>query len=538
MSYPRAALEMASAALVASRPRLQAILVAALVGLVAGLATVAFREAFGALQALIFGGRLDELGDLAATVPALVLVSAPALGGLLTGLLCWRWLPGRRPHGVPDAIEAAALRGSQLPIGSGLVAAAASVVSLGTGASVGREGPMIHLGATLGAWLTRKLRLPQAFARRMLACGAAAGVAASFNAPIAGVIFAVEVVVGRYTLHTFAPIVVASVAATVVSRLVYGESSAFTVPPVEITSYWELPAFALAGVAGALVTLTLIRTVGLVANAFDSLNVPAWLRPAFAGLGVGLVALLAPQVLGVGYGTTSAVLSGELTLGLLAALLLAKLLATGLSLGGGLAGGIFSPSLMLGALTGSLLGIAAATLYPGHASPQAVYTLIGMGAVAGAALGSPLSTTLIVFELTGNYPVTLAVMLATVLSSVIVNDLWGHSFFSWLLSRRGIDLRMRRVDALLQQERLEHLERRPLDGTAPASLVRLPADTTLATALKELRSAPGQPLVVHWGEGDESAEALVTAEEIMRAYQRVLDRVYAEEHGEIRPGTG
>ncbi len=538
MSYPRAALEMASAALVASRPRLQAILVAALVGLVAGLATVGFREAFGALQALIFGGRLDELGDLAATVPALVLVSAPALGGLLTGLLCWRWLPGRRPHGVPDAIEAAALRGSQLPIGSGLVAAAASVVSLGTGASVGREGPMIHLGATLGAWLTRKLRLPQAFARRMLACGAAAGVAASFNAPIAGVIFAVEVVVGRYTLHTFAPIVVASVAATVVSRLVYGESSAFTVPPVEITSYWELPAFALAGVAGALVTVTLIRTVGLVASAFDGLRVPAWLRPAFAGLGVGLVALLAPQVLGVGYGTTSAVLSGELTLGLLAALLLAKLLATGLSLGGGLAGGIFSPSLMLGALTGSLLGIAAATLYPGHASPQAVYTLIGMGAVAGAALGSPLSTTLIVLELTGNYPVTLAVMLSTVLSSVIVNDLWGHSYFSWQLSRRGIDLRMRRVDALLQQERLENLERRPLEGTAPASLARLPADATLATALEELRRAPGQPLVVQWGEGDESCEALITAEEIMRAYQRVLDRVYAEEHGEIRPGAG
>lgn len=538
MSYPRAALEMASAALVASRPRLQAILVAALVGLVAGLATVAFREAFGGLQALIFGGRLDEPGDLASTVPALVLVAAPTLGGLLTGLLCWRWLPGRRPHGVPDAIEAAALRGSQLPIGNGLAAAAASVVSLGTGASVGREGPMIHLGATLGAWLTRKLRLPQAFARRMLACGAAAGVAASFNAPIAGVIFAVEVVVGRYTLHTFAPIVVASVAATVVSRLVYGESSAFTVPPVEITSYWELPAFALAGVAGALVTLTLIRTVGLVASAFDGLRVPAWLRPAFAGLGVGLIALLAPQVLGVGYGTTSAVLSGELTLGLLAALLLAKLLATGLSLGGGFAGGIFSPSLMLGALTGSLLGIAAAMLYPGHASPQAVYTLIGMGAVAGAALGSPLSTTLIVFELTGNYPVTLAVMLSTVLSSVIVNDLWGHSFFSWLLSRRGIDLRMRRVDVLLQQERLQHLARQPLAGIRPDSLVRLPADATLATAVEELRKAPGQPLVVHGTEGDPSPEGLITAEEIMRAYQRVLDRVYAEEHGEIRPRSG
>jgi CIC family chloride channel protein len=532
MTGPREALGIAGATLVATRPRLQAIGVAALVGLVAGLATIAFREAFAALQALIFGAPLDREPGVTSGLPWWVLVLAPTAGGLVTGLLCWKWLPDRRPHGVPDAIESAALRGSQLPLGTGLVTAAASVVSLGSGASVGREGPMIHLGATLGSWLTSRLHLPKAFARRMLACGAAAGVAASFNAPIAGVIFAVEVVVGRYTLHTFAPIVVASVAGTVVSRLYYGESPAFTVPRVEIASYWELPAFALAGIAGALVALALIRGTGLVASLMQQLRAPSWARPALAGLGVGLIALVTPQVLGVGYGTTSAALSGELPLSLLLMLLVTKLLATSLSLGGGFAGGIFSPSLLLGALTGSLLGLAAAALYPAHASPQAVYTLIGMGAVAGATLGSPLSTTLIVFELTGNYPVALAVMLSTVLSSVIVNDLWGHSFFSWLLSRRGIDLRMRRVDALLEQTRLDTLPLQPAGAAEAGTNSALPADASLAAALEVLRRHPGQPILLLAPENGSGASGLINPDEVMRAYQAVLDRVYAEEHGE------
>ena len=190
----------------------------------------------------------------------------------------------------------------------------------------------------------------------------AAGVAASFNAPIAGVIFAVEVVVGRYTLHTFAPIVVASVAATVLSRLAYGEDVAFMVPEVAIHSYLELPAFIIVGLLGALVTIALIRSISVVSRGFERLPLPNWLHPAIAGLGVGVIALAAPQVLGVGYGTTGDALAGELPFLLLATILVAKIAATGLSLGGGLAGGIFSPSLMLGALTGSLAGSIAAWL--------------------------------------------------------------------------------------------------------------------------------------------------------------------------------
>jgi CIC family chloride channel protein len=560
---------------------LLAVLTAALVGLVTGAAAIGFRAAFGALQSLTFGRPLDASDGTVLQIEPALLVGIPALGGLITGLICYWLLPGRRPHGVSDAMESAALHGGQIDIRTGLAAAAASVVSLGTGASVGREGPMIHLGATLGSWLTRRLGLPPDFARRMLACGAAAGVAASFNAPIAGVIFAVEVVVGRYTLHTFAPIVVSSVVATVMSRIAFGEDPAFVVPEVSITSYWELPAFILVGLAGALMTVLLIRCVALFNAGFERIPVPSWLRPAMAGLGVGLIALAVPQVLGVGYGTSSAALAGEIPFLLLLTILLAKILATGMSLGGGLAGGIFSPSLMLGALTGSLAGTVAATVYPHLASPQAVYTLIGMGAVAGAALGSPLSTTLIVLELSGSYPVTLAVMLATVLSSLIVNDIWGHSFFSWQLARRGVDLRMRRIDALLQAQTLGELNQRPvtaipagtlwrearmeialsgardavvIDGQggvrgraepdalhddqaaiesgASTDVLTFTADTPLATALAQIREHAGATIYVVEDPIRRRPIAVIDAEEIMHAYQRLLDRVYAEEYGE------
>lgn len=569
------------AALVATRPRLQAVLVAALVGVVTGAAAIAFREAFSGLQLLLFGVPLDDAEAVTLRVHPGLLLAIPAVGGLVTGLICYWLLPERRPQGVADAMESAALRGGLLDLRTGLAAAAASIVSLGTGASVGREGPMIHLGATVGSWLTRTLGLSATFSRRMLACGAAAGVAASFNAPIAGVIFAVEVVVGRYTLHTFAPIVVASVAATVLSRLAYGEDVAFMVPEVAIHSYLELPAFIIVGLLGALVTIALIRSISVVSRGFERLPLPNWLHPAIAGLGVGVIALAAPQVLGVGYGTTDDALAGELPFLLLATILIAKIAATGLSLGGGLAGGIFSPSLMLGALTGSLAGSIAAWLYPDTASPQAVYTLIGMGAVAGAALGSPLSTTIIVLELTGNYPVTLAVLLATVLSSLIVNDIWGHSFFSWQLSRRGIDLRMRRVDALLRGRSTKELNTRPVSCIPAGTLWRdirmelkatgatdivvvdgqggllgriepsrrhddldpveslmdsnvamVVAKSTLAAVLDQMRTHPGAAVYVVEDLKKRRPISVIDTDDIMQSYQRVLDRVYAEEHGE------
>lgn len=436
---------------VSLRQRGAVALAAVIVGIVASAGTIAFREGFAAIQALLFGGALSDGIDRVRLAPTWLVMLAPAAGGLVVGLLAWYFLPSRRPQGVPEIIERSSTRPTRLTLRTGAVAAAASTVALGTGASVGREGPMVHLGATVGVWIAQSFNLSADSIRQMLACGAAAGVAASFNAPIAGAIFAAEVIVGRYTVYAFAPLVIASVSGTIVSRLYFGDLQEFTLPIVEIASYAEIPSFILLGLACAGVATAFIRGTTLLEGTFSRTRVPTMLRPAIGGLALGLIATRWPEVLGVGYESTSLAIAGEFTIAAALALLAAKLVATIVCLGSGIAGGVFSPALMFGALLGAAWGSTMALALPDFASSVSAYSLVGMGAVAAATLGAPLSTTLIVFEMTGNYPVTLAVLLASVVSAVTVNELWGYSFFTWQLARRGVHARWTRADALLNE---------------------------------------------------------------------------------------
>ncbi|HSN72356.1 MAG TPA: chloride channel protein [Steroidobacteraceae bacterium] len=568
------------------------IIAAAIVGTATGIASILFREAFAVIQRLAFGAALAAGTHVAEHAPIWIRLGLPVAGGLAVGLLAWFLLPDRRPHGVADVIEAGMLRGGAIPLRTGVLAAAASAVSLGAGASVGREGPMVHLGATLGTWLTTRLGLEPRWLRRMLACGAAAGVAASFNAPLAGAIFAAEVVVGRYTLHTFAPIVIASVAGTIVSRLWYGDAPGFSVPAVTLGSYWEVPVFGLLGIAAAGAAVLLIRSVGATAALYQRGHVHPIAQPVIGGLVVGAVAMVLPGVLGVGYETTSVALSGTMSIGIALALTAAKVIATGASLGSGFGGGIFSPALMIGATLGSAAGTFALQLFPDASAGPTAYALVGMGAVAAAVLGAPLSTTLIVLELTGNYPVTLAVMLATVIASVLVNEVWGYSFFSWQLKRRGIDPGVRRADALLAEMQLQPLafdslaaveddvpcrqiagsergaterivvvdaQGNPL-GTVAVLTIRnsarepdeaplrlgelerrndpvVPPGASLAQALAALTENPA-PAVLMPDPETPQRFWMIRRDDIMRAYHAILDRVYAEERGDFRSRSG
>jgi CIC family chloride channel protein len=450
---------------------------ALVVGTVSGGAIVVFRETIALVQGLAFGSGTDYLHEHAATLPWWRLLLAPALGGLAVGLFVHFALPGRRPHGVADAIEASALRGGRMALPGGIGAALASAASLGVGASVGREGPAVHLGATLGAWLAARLHLTRPLSRTLLGCGAAAAVAASFNAPIAGALFANEVIVGHYALSAFAPIVMASVTGTMVSRAVYGDFPAFIVEEHAIASAWEFPAFAGLGLAGAVVALLFMRGIPLAERAARRLPGPPWLRPAAGGLVVGLLALAFPHVLGVGYGPTDDALKGVYPLALLVALLAAKLAATVASVGFGFAGGVFSPSLVLGAMMGGAYGAVAANLFPALPGDPAAYTLVGMGTVAAAVLGAPISTILIVFEMTGDYTLTVAAMVAVVIASAIVRQVYGPSIFHVQLAARGLDPTGGFQAALLRQTRVADVMARR------AELV------TADVALPELRSA-------------------------------------------------
>ena len=414
---------------------------AIIVGLAASAAAIGFRESIGWIQLVFLSGRTDLVVTLVSTLDWWQVLLAPAAGGLLVGIFVARVMPGRRPRGVADVIEASALRSGHMSLRAGLGAALVSALSIGCGASVGREGPAVHIGATLGGWIANRLHLPRHSARTLLGCGVAAAVAASFNAPIAGVFFALEVVVGHYALSAFAPIVLASVSGTILSRAYFGDFPAFILPPHDIVSYWEFPAFALLGVMAAIVAIVFMRSTELVQRVWQKTPVTPMFRPAIAGLAVGAIAFVFPEVMGVGYEATDQALRNQIPLFLMIALIAAKTAATALSLGSGFGGGVFSPSLYLGAMLGGAFGTVALLPFPELHSGHGAYTLVGMGAVAAAILGAPISTILIIFEMTGDYALLVAVMVATVVATVVVEKVHGRSFFIWQLGLRGLRLK-------------------------------------------------------------------------------------------------
>jgi CIC family chloride channel protein len=467
---------------------------ALVIGLVAGLAAVAFRYAIDGFQRLSLGFGGENVASLAAGLAWWHLLLVPTAGGLAIGLFVHFFMPERRPEGVADVIEACALKGGHMSLFTGLKAALVSTASIGVGASVGREGPVVHLGASLGGWAARRLRLGRGLSRTLLGCGVAAAVAASFNAPIAGTFFALEVVVGHYALSAFAPIVIASVTGTLVSRAHYGDFPAFVLPEDWIiTSILEFPAFALLGVVCAVAAIVFMRSVMFTEEVVGQVPIPRWSRPAVAGLLVGAIALAFPEVLGVGYEATDSALSELYPLWLLLTLIALKTAATAICLAGGFGGGVFSPSLFIGAMLGGAFGIVASTAFPDLSSGHGAYTLIGMGAVAGAVLGAPISTILMIFELTGDYALTIAVMIATVISSTITQQVHGFSFFHWQLDRRGISLKEGREVKLLRETKVTSVMERGHQV--------VPATASLGEVRDGLQTAPGGELFVVDEEG-------------------------------------
>ncbi|NVJ69159.1 MAG: chloride channel protein [Alphaproteobacteria bacterium] len=435
-------------------------ILAALIGVISGYAAIGFYLSIGALLEFIYGLSEAELATGAKDLPAWHIMGALVGGGLVVGQLL-RLIPKHQARGVPNVIEAAALHNGRLGIKSGLASAVTTVVSLGSGASMGREGPVVHLGAALSSTITRALQLNPSAARTLLGCGVAAAVAASFNAPIAGVFFALEVILGHYALHAFAPIVIAAIAGTLVSRAHLGNFPAFETTDYFINSFWEFPAFFILGIAAALVAVTFMSGMNWGDQVRTKLGkIPYWLQPALAGVFVGGIAIFYPEILSVGYEATSRALNGEYGFDLLLSLMVAKMAATILSYTGRFGGGVFSPSLFLGAMLGGAFGIIAGTIFPDLASTPGLYAVVGMGAVASAVLGAPISTMLIVFEITGDYNVTIAVMIASAISSMVTSAFFERSFFLMQLANRGVRLEGGKATYLLKSARVsDHMTR-------------------------------------------------------------------------------
>lgn len=443
---------------------------AAVIGGVVGLATLGLIHLILLVQLIGFGEASEvRFASIAQALPAWRVILVPTVGGLLVGLLM-EWLPGKRYHGIADVMEACALNSARMSARSGIGAAIAAALSIGVGAPLGREGPAVHIGASLSAWIAEKLGLDRRQSLAMLGCGAAAAVTVSFATPIAAVIFALEVIVGYYTLRVFAPIVIAAMVAVVVRDVFIGGEPLFYLPEYSLSSYWELLAFAVLGILGAGVSWLVIQLVSLCQKGWAITNLPKWIRPAIAGCVIGMIAVELPLILSVGTEAIALALRGELALNLLLALLVFKILCVGLAIGSGFAGGVFSPALYIGALLGggfwvlvSLLGLSTAD--------QGVYAVVGTAAVASAMLGAPISTILIVFELTRNYDITLGIMTAAAFASTTMS-LTGHgSFFRWQLAQRSVNIASGRDISLLMTHRIEHLLNQRYTTASPESTV-------------------------------------------------------------------
>ncbi|TDL81959.1 chloride channel protein [Palleronia sediminis] len=523
-------------------------LIALGIGIASGFAALFFRKGIEALQTLLYDvDEVQRLTTAARELPWQLVVLWPMLGGLVVGLILHRFTREGRVHSVAEVIEGAALRDGRVETRAGVASTAASLITLGSGGSSGREGPVVLMAAVLATWVNDAIAARGITARDLLGCAVAAAVSASFNAPIAGALFALEVVLRHFALHAFAPIVIASAAGTVINRLEFGDVTEFTLTePGALAFYTELPAFLLLGLVCGLMAVVLMRSVFWVedlGNAAQArLRLPGPLRPMLAGALLGVIALAFPQIIGVGYETTSQALTGQLTLATAVTLAAVKTAAVAITMGGRMGGGIFSPSLMLGSLVGLAFGLVATSVFPDQSGSETLYALAGMGALAAAVLGAPISTTLIVFELTGDWQTGLAVMVAVSISSAVASRLVHRSFFLTQLERRNIGVSAGPQAYLLSMFRVQNVMRTPdHDRAAPDDaiwqaieegiFVEGNATLKMAMPIFETTNRPFLP-VVRMGAPGEPPEILGALFHLdaLRAYNRALAATAAEEH--------
>lgn len=432
------------------------------VGLLAAGGAVALRWALHAVQLVAMGG--DDPVALAAQLPWWQLLLAPVAGGLLVGPLVHFLAREAKGHGVPEVMRAVQLEGGLIRPRVALVKAAASALTIGSGGSCGREGPIAQIGASLGSLLAQRVGAPRTRMRLLTAAGAGAGIAATFDAPIAGAFFALEVVLGNFSMECFGPIVVASAVATVSARVGLGTTPTLT-PGLEhgLQHPGELLAYAVLGLLAAGVAVLFGRGLVRTEELFERLRLPEWSKPALGALAVGAIACAgAPEVLGNGDGVVEGLLSWSTAVPwrVLLLLLLLKLVATWCTLGSGGSGGVFFPSLYLGAVLGALAGKLAGVALPFQTSSPGAYALVGMAAVASAAAHAPITMAIMVFELTDDYAIITPLLVAASIAAIVARGLQRESIYTLKLARRGVSLH-RGLEAMIMHDlRVEDVMRR------------------------------------------------------------------------------
>jgi CIC family chloride channel protein len=419
---------------------------AVVIGAGAGGGAIVFRRLITTFTQILSGHRdYSAAGHVPnPLVPGLGLwfvLAAPVVAGLVYGPLVQRFAPEARGHGVPEVMAAVAERGGRIPPQVTVVKALASALCIGGGGSVGREGPIVQIGSAWGSTLGRLARMPENRLRVLVACGAAGGIAATFNAPIAGPFFAMELILRDFTAESFGSVVLASVTASVIGRADFGNHPFLDLPAFTLRSGWEYLLFAVLGVVVGAVGVLFSRVLYRIEDACDWLwRGPEWLRPAVGGVLLGGLLLLLPQMYGVGYPVLDDAVAGHYVLWFLLVLMVGKMLATSLTIGIGGSGGVFAPSLFIGAMGGTAFGVVVHHLFPAATAAPGMYGLIGMGAAFAGATRAAITAVIILFELTGEYTIILPLMLAIVTATVVSTVLSHDTIYTRKLLRRGLDI--------------------------------------------------------------------------------------------------
>ena len=427
---------------------------AVVIGIIGGLGAYVLESLIGIFQDTFFGDGANVLGFMGPYYVILI----PALGGLIIGLLIFVTnTKEAKGHGVPEVMEAVAVKGGRIRPRVAAVKILASAVCIGSGGSVGREGPIVQIGSTLGSTIGQWLRLPQDWVKTLVACGAAGGISATFNAPIAGVFFAHEVILGRILTRHFGFVVISSVIASVIAHILLGEHQTFAAPAYILSSYWELGLYFILGIFSAFIAIAFMRSLYKIEDWFDKWRIPDYAKPAIGGLAVGVIGFFYPYLFGVGYAGIELALVGKLALLTLLPLLILKILATSFTLGSGGSGGVFAPSLFLGAMFGAIFGQICNYLLPDIAVSSGAYALVGMATVFSAATRAPITGIIILFEMTQDYEIILPLMLGVVVSTLISYAISKDSIYTLKLKRKGVSIRPQEEVDLLEKVRVEEV---------------------------------------------------------------------------------
>jgi CIC family chloride channel protein len=455
------------------------IVTAIVVGAGTGLGAVLFIKFIALINQAFFTWGAEGLKALGAGF----FILAPAVGGLLAGPVIAYFAREAKGHGVPEVMQAIALRGGRIRPRVVVAKVIASALCIGSGGSAGREGPIVQVGSALGSTIGQLLHLSEARLRNLVACGSAAGIAATFNAPIAGVIFAMEIILGELHLGDLGNVIISAVTASTIARIFLGEYPAFVIPNYGIKSPWEVLLFTVLGLLAALMAVAFIRLLYWFEDRFDSWHFPDALKPAIGGLLLGVMAYgylvvtrqpstlsstsSSPEIFGAGFATIESALLGELPLGMLLLLVLLKPLATAFTLGSGNSGGVFAPALFIGAALGGAFGKIVELVAPGITAGSGAFAIVGMAAVFAGAARAPFTAILIVFEMTNDYRLILPLMAGVIVSLILSERLHPESIYTLKLVRRGIRLKQGRDLDLMETVRVEEVMMRQPGSVKP-----------------------------------------------------------------------